>query len=292
MVKATRISIGSYSFELLLLACQRTHDCLGYAWKTAEISSGPPAKTVFDFLSSCKMSANSVSSSVLIDCIEEICLYFDRGEVGEVDFMPTTTSPFVLVDSKVLGISYGILKPLYKYVYTEQFRVYSQYKASSHSDPLSLHQMYQFSTVALVVKGDLAMAYNIRKVVLFHNPTLLSKELIFLQAIFTKHPKSPSGWEHRRWCYNRRYTPSPITPPPYTPIHTHTMHTTNPPNIPSPAPSPAMRLSASEVETERELCRAGSERSPKNYWAWTHRLWLLVHMTQHQVGFMVWMFRR
>lgn len=189
--------------------------------------------------------------------VEEILLYFSTRDVAEVDFVPSKLPPFVIFESSVLGVGYGIIKPLYAHVYGRLLDVYKQLKvlpAGSSTRKELLHSLHKYSMTALVIKGDLVVAYAARKMLLLEEPDRLSKEVSFLQAVFTKHPKSPGGWEHRRWCHRQR-----------------TLQRSQP------------CLSASEMETERELCRLMAEKYPKNYYAWMHRLWLLPQMNLHQL---------
>ena len=83
----------------------------------------------------------------------------------------------------------------------------------------------------------------------------VSMEIPLTALIFTRHPKCPSGWQHRRWCIAQRK---------------HDGLTRG--------------LSCSEIESERELCKEMAEKHPKNYYAWVHRLWLLPFMLPNQVS--------
>jgi protein prenyltransferase alpha subunit repeat containing protein 1 len=195
----------------------------------------------------------------------EINRIFEECDVREVDFMPTLEPPYVLFVEHVLGVSMVLLKPLYRSVYQKLMALLvtaNDVKKASKWDSNVANQLVQqdfwttalrVTQVVLVVKGDLAVAYNIRKKALLHNPHLLCKEFNFSAAIFSKHPKSPSGWEHRRWCLKQHLQ---------------------------------LRdgLRIGETETEKELCRVMAEKYPRNYYAWMHRLWLLTFMTDDQVG--------
>lgn len=204
-----------------------------------------------------EMTALELTEDVLEEISCKIVETFLRGQVREVDFMPTFTPPFVLFDSHVLGIGMTVLKPLYKYSYSRLLSSYHSLKSKGTcGDP---SDAYRYSFVALAVKGDLPMAYSARKHALLSSPEKAIEEIMFLQAIFSKHPKSPGAWEHRRWCL--RF------------IHDVVRQRTG------------ELLKPAQIETEKVLCSASAEKYPKNYYAWLHRLWLLPHMSVAQVGF-------
>ena len=99
------------------------------------------------------------------------------------------------------------------------------------------------------------IAFNIRKRLVIHERLDVSTELRFLKMLFTKHPKSPSSWDHRRWCLRISLRQS----------HTESCQS-------------AMALDSAAMLEERELCRHMADIYPKNYYAWVHRLWLLQFM--------------
>lgn len=210
---------------------------------------------------------------------KEIYDIFSTHDICEVDFIPSLQPPFIICDGSAFGLAYAILKPLYTYSYKSLCHYYTEMKTekvnhSTQEDQYSLsssschHQAVidRYSLVTLLIKGDLAFAYNIRKTWLRSDLSNLSKELLLLRAIFSKHPKSPAGWDHRRWCYRQRHLQ--LMSLQDTPFH-------NPTEI---------LLSPTEIETEKEVCRIMGERYPRNYYAWMHRLWLLPQMTIYQVS--------
>ncbi len=176
--------------------------------------------------------------------VDDINNAFAVYAIKEIDFMFTTTAPFVVYMENVLGLSMPILKPLYLYCYTKLLN-----KAS-----LSKDDIMNFSRCLLLVKGDQIIAYNLRKAVIIGKKDLINEEIQLLSVIFTKHPKSPAAWEHRRWCYQQKLQLIQ-----------------------------RVVLLPMEIETERELSRQMAERYPKNYYAWLHRKWLLQYLSFDQV---------
>jgi hypothetical protein len=178
---------------------------------------------------------------------------FHDSQVDEVGYMMNTDGPLVLFSDKNLGISTTIVKPLYKYSLVK----FSALNKSLHSDFTIAdfqHDIISLSRILLIIKGDLPMAFKYRKLLIESNLLSIGDEITFLNILFSKHPKTPSGWFHRRWCLdlNRQR-------------------------------QGRADLTCGEIETEREFCRNMCERNPKNYYAWTYRQWLLSFMTNVQV---------
>eukprot|EP01039_Chlorochromonas_danica_P007576 gene7571-8376_t len=212
---------------------------------------------------------------------KEIYEIFSSHDICEVDFIPSLQPPFIICDGGAFGLAYAILKPLYTYSYKSLCHHYTEMKtlevnstlgeqqqlSLSSSSSSHHHQLIdRYSLVTLLIKGDLAFAYNIRKTWLKYDLFSLSKEFLLLRAIFSKHPKSPAGWDHRRWCYRQRHHLTRIMPLQDTTLFHN-----------------SILLTPTEIETEKEVCRIMGERYPRNYYAWMHRLWLLPQMTIYQL---------
>jgi protein prenyltransferase alpha subunit repeat containing protein 1 len=86
--------------------------------------------------------------------------------------------------------------------------------------------------------------------------------------LFSRHPKSPSAWQHVRWCYIQRLS---------------LRDDSSEAGKYSTWDRRGNYILPAELETEREICRRSAERYPKNYYAWMHRLWLLSQMNCMQV---------
>jgi hypothetical protein len=181
--------------------------------------------------------------------------------IQSLDYIPSSSieSPFAIYEEseKVLGIKTGILKPLFKYVYAQCLSYIQRQRAPVECLIENSNWDIEFiSRIALFIKGDLNVIYNLRKQLILDRPELLSQEIPFTTIVFSKHSKSPSGWEHRRFCYQTR---SKLKN------------------------NPQLQLSMMEIVTEQELCRKMAENYPKNYYAWMHRLWLLQFLQPTQV---------
>jgi Protein prenyltransferase alpha subunit repeat len=180
--------------------------------------------------------------------------------IDEIGIIMSPPPPnLVLIDHK-LGLSFKILKPLFEFAINELYTVIRSAKMSKEmlSNPIVSEKVLRLTRAILLVRADMPMLYNLRKTIILAGSTThsIDAELYFLGVLFTKHPKSPSSWQHRRWCLSTRWT------------YAHCKNST----------SLRVELSSCELEVEIALCSAMSESYPKNYYSWLHRLWLLQFM--------------
>jgi hypothetical protein len=179
--------------------------------------------------------------------------------IDEVGIIMGKPPPVVVLEQHKLGLSAGALRPLFAYAAAEfqtaaaRLRERPEAEAAADSDGNSFRQdcihALNLSKAVLLVKGDIAMVINFRKEMIVEGITTCADELRFIAVLFTRHPKSPGGWQHRRWCLQRMLLDG-------QPL---------------------------DVERELELCSRMAELYPKNYYAWNHRLWVLSHMSAPQV---------
>lgn len=162
--------------------------------------------------------------------------------------------PVVFVEGN-LGIRKDCLKPLFLYALTKLYTLKLQYDPDGKC-PKYIGEVLSISRIVLIVKGDFPVAYEMRKKLIQRGLCNVSIEIPLTSLIFTRHPKCPSGWQHRRWCIAHRKSEGLLN-----------------------------GLSCSEIESERELCKDMAEKHPKNYYAWVHRLWLIQFMQPVQVTF-------
>lgn len=184
-----------------------------------------------------------------MDCCEELIKrisdILETQPIDEIGIIFDASLPMVFYEDRKLGISKLVVRDVFKRCLQVMY---------NDDRTASSHDLVRATRVLLIIKGDFPIVYNCRKKLLDDNYISLNEEIPFLALIFQNHPKSPSGWQHRRWCICR-----------------------------SKFDVSSRSLSLSELETERELCRAMCERYPKNYYAWTHRLWLLQFMSNEQL---------
>jgi hypothetical protein len=200
-----------------------------------------------------------VTDEDITSAIGDIKNILDSGnDILSLDFIPSFSPPFILYAEKTLGISYAVVKPMYKFLYQKVIQ-YVRCKETDLTEDIDM-----LTKVVLFLKGDLNVFYNIRKQMILNDVSKLSNEFLFTALVFSKHPKSPSGWEHRRWCYKTRST-----------IRHRSSGTS----------TVLLQLSLPEVFTELELCRNMADKYPKNYYAWMHRLWAMQFLNFTQVKF-------
>jgi protein prenyltransferase alpha subunit repeat containing protein 1 len=216
------------------------------------------------------------------DIYHEILRVWKEEAVVEIEFAPILSPPFVLYAEKTLALSMKILKPLYLYVYQKFLDECKQYRQTIQANGCALTNttmtevLMNSSLVLLTVKADFPMAYNIRKEILQFCPEMerFGQEIQCLHVLFSRHPKSPSAWQHVRWCYSQRHALRSTLASTSTSTRIAIAKQDNQHEV---------LLLGNELESEREICRRSAEKYPKNYYAWMHRLWLLPQMTFLQV---------
>jgi protein prenyltransferase alpha subunit repeat containing protein 1 len=195
---------------------------------------------------------DDVDTSGLLMQIDRL---FEKYTVDEIGLTTDINLPPIVFIENRIGISVVVLKPLYKH-FTELFYRLVSLIASAHMSISSVApELNSFTRGILLVKGDFPMAYNYRKKLIELELIQVEDEIALTKVIFSRTPKSPSGWQHRRWCLQFRQRRSG-----------------------------RRRLLLAEIETEKELCRVMGEMHAKNYYSWTHRLWLLQLMNEEQVS--------
>jgi Protein prenyltransferase alpha subunit repeat len=203
----------------------------------------------------------SESDIKMADVLADIDKAFEVDPViDEIGIIMSPPPPnLVLIDHK-LGLSFKILKPLFEFAINELYTVIRSAKMSKEmlSNPIVSEKVLRLTRAILLVRADMPMLYNLRKTIILAGSTThsIDAELNFLGVLFTKHPKSPSSWQHRRWCLTTRWS------------YAHCKSST----------FLQVELSSCELEVELALCSAMSESYPKNYYSWLHRLWLLQYM--------------
>eukprot|EP01038_Epipyxis_sp_PR26KG_P012351 gene12351-16565_t len=190
-----------------------------------------------------------------------------RGALVDVGWMTVTEDqPPVVISERHLGIATFIIKPLFKFLLEEFYNLNDSMEKScdlAYLNGVDLFRLNSISRALLIVKGDFPLAYNLRKSFILLGKLEIADELYLNSIIFTKHPKSPCAWQHRRFCL----------------LHHQRMFL----NKIGENNSTKTFLNSSLIETEKELCRKMSELYPKNYYSWLHRIWLLQQMSNFQI---------
>lgn len=182
--------------------------------------------------------------------VTELDSILDNNYIDEVGItLDASLPPIFYIDGK-LGIAKTVLKPLFKFALQSVYKFKFSTRVST-CEHASKHAL-SITRLVLLIKGDFPIAFDIRKQLIEVGALPIRDEIAFTSLLYTRHPKCPSGWHHRRWCLLRS-----------TRVDS--------------------KLSAMEVETERELTRVMAEKHPKNYYAWMHRLWVVQYMSKYQL---------
>jgi hypothetical protein len=238
-------------------------------------------------MSQCKPC--SKDKSIEIQTIDEIIKEIDLELlidpfIDELGIIMSPPPPAVVVTQHKMGLSYKIIKPLFSFAITELNILIKKYKILTKSiDCIKFNstlydRIASISRIALLVRGDIPMVFNLRKDLIQYNIIDVNNELLFLKMLFTKHPKSPSGWQHRKWCL--MFKSSPLLPSLSSSPPLVGTKCSNDKDIIYQKHYKYRQLTSEEILVECELCRHMSDIYPKNYYAWCHRLWLLQFMNR------------
>ena len=152
----------------------------------------------------------------------------------EFDFVILASNEDIVCVENKLGINIKLVKPLFKSC---------MHALKEVQQPTAMNAL---TKVLLLLRGDNPMLFNKRKELINANYASIKDELYFTSVLFTKHPKSPSGWQHRRWLLQQESR-------------------------------------SIDLRNETALCSHMADKYPKNYYAWMHRLWLLSHMIDDEL---------
>lgn len=244
----------------------------------------------FSLLFSSTFTTHSKALDQMAELVEEINRAFeDDPEIDELGMVLSSDESIVLVEHK-LGISMAVLKPLFIYSITELQKHRSVLlKPIDLITPDEAKLICNLSRAILLVKGDFPPALNARKVMIENCTLSASREVQFLNVIFSKHPKSPSAWHHRRWCLLRlfrctstRTSDSGCGNDLTLPVQEKEKEREQEKDTQMQPPSYSYSSFSSVVEEEVALCERMCDLYPRNYYSWNHRLWLAQQMDDVQ----------
>ncbi|CAG8635830.1 7710_t:CDS:2, partial [Dentiscutata heterogama] len=187
--------------------------------------------------------------------IEEICLLPYQNTLPKDQYYP-----FLLIDSN-LGIPLEHLHKIFKQahgifmnLYVDRDQGYSNEKLLAYvnnDDKETIELVKQSTRCLLLLNPDLYTATNARKKLILNNLLDPAEELRFINLILTfpKHTKNSTIWHHRRkWILS---------------------------NIISRYQSDNKFDITELFRLEIPIIRRVAELYPKNYYAWTHRHWII-----------------
>ena len=166
----------------------------------------------------------STMEEIIIDVENAFSADPNIDEVGFVFEIPPedafgSSKSVLLIDHK-LGINAKHLKTLYIYA-LNMMKDSIQLFGSGHTAPQSseglgmnvLKTLLSTSRIVLLIQPNMPMALNVRKQLLVDTIRTctniskamgeLEKEVLLLDILLLKSPKSPSLWQHRKWCISQ-----------------------------------------------------------------------------------------
>eukprot|EP00058_Branchiostoma_floridae_P001218 XP_002586706.1 hypothetical protein BRAFLDRAFT_217651 [Branchiostoma floridae] len=189
--------------------------------------------------------------------------------IDEVGFICCPTcqhnrSP-VVVENNKLGIETWCLELIFPYAHDKVLRARSRDDSGRKIKvSRSARSLLEATRAVLLVQADCLTAWNIRKELVEAEDLKSIQDLKFAALVLTKHPKSSETFAHRRWLLKQVVQKTSST---------------------SLQPHPRGRkaeLPCDEklLEAELAVCQRSAERYPSNYYAWTHRAWVVENVAR------------
>lgn len=176
-----------------------------------------------------------------------------------------------------LGISFWCIGSLFSYVH----RLFDTLQRTlpkgddGRIGPATALALSRSTRALLLINPDSHTCWNVRKRLLAQHKMSggLEAELSLLSVIFTKHPKSGAAWAHRRWVLLRA-----------EPFRSRDggARPTNPTAIDGKSGQDKHEIPLFKHPSfarEMDICEKSASAYKKNYYAWTHRRWVLERVT-------------
>lgn len=184
------------------------------------------------------MDINSLAERILSD----INVVFKKvPAIDEFDILPVNDvvqnkCPVICINQKV-ALEGWCVKHVYLYAYTQMM----QWKHSQKKlDPAVL---LSWTRAILLINPDVQTAWNIRKDFVFNDIQNIEEELKFSELVLSRKPKCLDVFSHRKLLLQRM--------------------------------KDKQILSIKIIKYEFEVCTRAAERYPNNYYAWSHRIWVI-----------------
>ncbi|XP_078617354.1 protein prenyltransferase alpha subunit repeat-containing protein 1-like [Branchiostoma floridae x Branchiostoma japonicum] len=218
--------------------------------------------------------------------------------IDEVGFICCPTcqhnrSP-VVVENNKLGIETWCLELIFPYAHDKVLRARSRDDSGRKVKvSRSARSLLEATRAVLLVQADCLTAWNIRKELVEAEDLKCIQDLKFAALVLTKHPKSSETFAHRRWLLKQVVQKTSSTSPQPHPVapasHTNGLVAADQASGGATAAQPlsAQRGAKAELpcdekllETELAVCQRSAERYPSNYYAWTHRAWVVENVAR------------
>uniref|UniRef100_A0A1A7XVI8 Protein prenyltransferase alpha subunit repeat containing 1 n=1 Tax=Iconisemion striatum TaxID=60296 RepID=A0A1A7XVI8_9TELE len=207
--------------------------------------------------------------------VKDISNAFKRHpSIDEIGFIQCTEarynrSPIVLLENK-LGVESWCVKFLLPYVQNKLLL----YRQRKHW--LDREALVDITCTLLLLNPDFTTAWNVRKELLQCGALSPEMDLYLGKLALTKFPKSPETWIHRRWVLQQILNRFPAVGHHKTPLHCEAEVEVVDAEIPQHAKDHLAQI----ILQEMKVCSDAASRYPSNYNAWSHRIWVLLHMAQ------------
>ncbi|KAK3606300.1 hypothetical protein CHS0354_037978 [Potamilus streckersoni] len=223
-------------------------------------------------------------------------------DIDEYDFLPVlepkqNKSPIILVDHK-LGLETWSVKVLYQYAYHTVLNWRNKGHPVQFLEPIELINL---SRAVLLVNPECSTAWNIRKELIEADDITVLEELKFGALILSKHPKSAEAFSHRKWVLGK-FLDSFLS-------SSHDSTTSNGSacsyeqglvsmeaidlSVEFVGGMPVVQHGVenghqdlklqpvseyqAQMKAELRVCEKAAEKYPCNYYAWSHRIWVIQH---------------
>ncbi|XP_067134275.1 protein prenyltransferase alpha subunit repeat-containing protein 1 [Centruroides vittatus] len=184
------------------------------------------------------MEVNSLAERILSD----INVAFKKvPAIDEFDILPISDvvqnkCPVIHINQKV-ALEGWCVKHVYLYAYSQMM----QWKHSQQK--LDTAVILSWTRAILLINPDVQTAWNIRKDLVFSGVQNIEEELKFSELVLSRKPKCLDVFSHRKLLLQRLRE--------------------------------KQFLSIKTIKYEFEVCSRAAERYPNNYYAWSHRIWVI-----------------
>ncbi|WAR00787.1 PTR1B-like protein [Mya arenaria] len=213
------------------------------------------------------------------------------GNIDEFDYIPVlepknNCSPVVLVDHK-LGVELWSVRILFQFAY-HALMDWRDKNTCSFTEP---KEVCFLSRAVVLFNPECYTAWNIRKELVETGEVALGDDLKLSALVLTKHPKSSETFCHRRWLLGR-YIDNHLQSSQGSNMSTGSgrdgfvcmdaidLNLDLQQNNQAAQNGEAMESPQdyhAQIRTELHICTCAADRYPCNYYAWSHRLWVVQH---------------
>jgi hypothetical protein len=184
----------------------------------------------------------------------------------EVASSPVFKSRVFMFDSAhcALGISFWAIPFVYGYAQNLFFQVRERERLQGEGEDEGEEkgdrsQLLRVTSILLLLHPDTQTYWSIRKECILHGEQTVCDELQFVAFVFSKHPKSTEGWEHRRFLWTIVQAL----------LHDHRFVSSAGFHLDQVKLGKGLNITGFR-EKEQELCEKCVTLYRKNYHAWTH----------------------